>query len=876
MAEAFVDPAITPPDEGAQGVILLDLIQQINQETSLERVSALVADALRQIFSIDRFAIVLLQPDWSFQISSSRGLSEEYLRVVRENITKGAGARALAQRKPLYVIDAPESVEFEPLQEAARQEGFRSVLIIPLFLGVDPLGYLIMYHDRIRVYTPAEVVLAHALAQHAAFAVKNSRLRADNERYRADLEQRFDRRVAEAEAADEIMQGISASLDLESTLTSIVDIAARLSGAGSACIYLQMADGRFHPRAATGISLDRLQRIVLSPTDGLLGEMYRTRQPVEVADYLGDVQATPESRSEVERMGVRATVAVPLLRDREVVGALYVGKPGMEGFPPETVRILQRLTSFAQVALDNAKRFSDVTAERARLQMYFDAIPEGVIIYERDGRIALMNSTFRHAFGLQASIEPMTRNDLVHTPEGSQDQAVIFRYDTDAVFQRVLETGKPEQGLLEVRDTARTYEVHFNALRPGTDEPQGVMATIRDITAPLELERERSRSHLLAQLLELSAVLDATLAIPDLIERVVEAAVGLVGSHAGTIGLLEGNRIVFRRIWVDGVWSEVEPDLAHDQGITGRVMKTLQPYVTNNWATDPHVLPGLQQRFRFHRLVSVPMLDRKGNLVGTLEVHDPIVERDFGQLDIEALQVLAHQAAIAIENARLSRMKDEFLSIVSHELKTPVTSIKGFTQILQRRLPPQELERTGRYLDVLNSQADRLTRLINDLLDLSRIQQGRFRFDTGVINYGQLIRDVVQEMQLVAPRNRLTLESPDQVLVSGNGDRLRQVLINLVDNAVKYGPPEGEISLTVEEHDDGVHTYVCDEGNGLPQGEEERIFSQYYQLQQPDAKNSTGLGLGLFVSRQIVEGHGGRIWLDTNDHTSFCFTIPQV
>jgi signal transduction histidine kinase len=195
--------------------------------------------------------------------------------------------------------------------------------------------------------------------------------------------------------------------------------------------------------------------------------------------------------------------------------------------------------------------------------------------------------------------------------------------------------------------------------------------------------------------------------------------------------------------------------------------------------------------------------------------------------------------------------------------------------VLQRRLPPECLELGSRYLNIINAQADRLTSLINDLLDLSRIQTGRFVFDTHALNYTALMMDVLDELRLVSPENPITLTAPDRVMVIGNENRLRQVLINLVDNAVKHGPNSREVHLTVDVGQE-VTTYVCDEGSGLPPSESEQIFAPYYQVRHPSDRYSKGLGLGLFISRRIVEEHGGRIWLDDVDHTSFVFTLQPV
>jgi signal transduction histidine kinase len=388
-------------------------------------------------------------------------------------------------------------------------------------------------------------------------------------------------------------------------------------------------------------------------------------------------------------------------------------------------------------------------------------------------------------------------------------------------------------------------------------------------------ETERARSHLLSHLLELSAQLNSNLSIPVLTERAVEAAMELVGARGGAVGLLELERIVFRRIRLDRRWEDTDIAVQRGEGIAGLVWERMRPYINNHWSSERVTPSPLQRKFGFQRVIAVPMVDRSGTFVGVLELHDPLKERNFEQIDAEALQLLAHQATIAMDNARLSQLKDEFLSMVSHELKTPVTSIKGFVQLLQRRLPADSLELYGHYLDVLNLQTDRLAGLINDLLDLSRMQQGHFTFDRTPFHYSDLIRDVLSEVQLMTPHHRLDLSVPPHAVVLGNADRIRQVLVNLIDNAVKYGPPETPIEVTVEDRADSVATYVCDAGSTLPASEGERIFGPYYQARGSADQYARGLGLGLYVSRQIIEGHGGRIWLDANDHTSFGFTLPH-
>lgn len=894
MTEASPAPT-TPNDESTtpaswlDSAFLLDLVHEVNQGASRERVFTLVADALRHIFAIDRFALVLAQED-GLRMALSLGLSTHYIQTAHQKMAETAGARALAERRPWYIYDAPASPDFWPLQDAARQEGFRTVLILPLFAGPEPLGYLIMYHNATRQYVPTEIVLAQALAQQAAFAVHHARLAAETEERRRALEQAFQQRVTEAEAIDDILLRISSSLDLDSTLDTITITAAQLSDAATASIYLRDPDGMYRAKSAHGIPLTQLQTVELHENEGLLAELCRTGRPAQVGHYGEHVRASDTAMEVVSRVGVHATLGVPLLDGNRCTGALYVATTSATPFSDDAIHVLNRLAAFAQVAVQNARRFSTIQAELSQLQGYIDAIPEGVIIFDRDGTIVLVNNGLQRDLGNSAPLVGHSRRDVLANSARYAARPTTFHYDPDIVFQRVLETGQSEQGLLEMADPPQTYEIHFAPVRRGTQPVEGVVATLRDITVPLELERQRSRANLLAQLLDLSALLNSDLSVPVLVERVVEVATTLIGAGAGTLGLIEGDRLVFRRFRQPTGWIDFDVALEPGQGAPGLVWQTVAPYVSNDCAHDPRVLGVMQKRLGFQQLVCVPVINRSGRVLGTLGVYDPVIVRRFDQRDVEALQLLAHQVAIAIENARLNEMRDAFLSIVSHELKTPVTSIKGFAQVLQRRLateadndePPSHSgapanNSTSRYLAVINQQTDRLTALINDLLDLSRIQTGRFHFSVGTLDYHALVQDVIAEMELIAPNNAFHLEAGDEPAQGiGNGNRLRQVLVNLIENGIRHGPPGGAITLTISAQNGEIVTGVQDEGPGIPPGEEERIFGPYYQVHSGAEQPARGLGLGLYISRQIVDEHGGRIWVDAEHRSTFCFTIPAV
>ncbi|HZS95009.1 MAG TPA: GAF domain-containing protein, partial [Chloroflexota bacterium] len=596
--------------------------------------------------------------------------------------------------------------------------------------------------------------------------------------------------------------------------------------------------------------------------------------PVMVTDYISDVASGYHDGDDFRRFNVRCTLAVPLLQDGAVTGAIYAAKSDPVPFDPTTIRLLERVAIFAQIALRNAHHVAYVEEESSRLRGILDTVQESVMVFDRDGRVVAVNDALERELRVRVPLAGVRYDDLGRDRDRYFGRGIIPMRPFDETMRQVLETGDPLQGIVELTDPDRTYDARVAPLRVG-DEVTGIVVTLRDISPAIEVGRARSRAQVLDQLLQLSAILNSQLSIAALLDHVVEAAVGLVGARAGTLGLLEDNKLIFRRWLHDGVWDDIDLLLAQGEGISGVVWATGKPYITNDSSGDPHTIADVRAWMDIERALVVPLIDRSGRFLGTIQVHNPAGGDNFDEADVEALQLLAHQAAIALENAHLGQLKDEFLSVASHELKTPVTSIKGFTQVLQRRLPEELTGTFGRYLDIVDHQANRLTDLINSLLDVSRIQRGRFTFDMETLDYGQLVREVVTELRVVSPHNEITLEAPEEIFVRGNANRLRQVLVNLIDNAVKYGPRGGTIRVTVKPRDGEVATFVCDEGQGLPTEERDRIFSPYYQIPH-SAGPSNGLGLGLFITRQIISEHGGSVWLDDVDHTSFCFTTPAA
>jgi signal transduction histidine kinase len=212
------------------------------------------------------------------------------------------------------------------------------------------------------------------------------------------------------------------------------------------------------------------------------------------------------------------------------------------------------------------------------------------------------------------------------------------------------------------------------------------------------------------------------------------------------------------------------------------------------------------------------------------------------------------------QNAQLresERLKSDLVNTVSHELRTPLAGVLGFTKLLLTRDFDSETRR--HYLGIVDAQARRLSELIDDFLDIRRIEEGRFERAQELLDIGSLLREEAQLYSGQSPKHRLALTLPEEALpVIGNADRLRQVIGNLLSNAIKYSPQGGIVELMAEANDGTVRVEVRDEGIGIPEPQQPQIFTKFFRGDAA-ASGIPGTGLGLAVSRDIVEAHGGRI-----------------
>lgn len=225
------------------------------------------------------------------------------------------------------------------------------------------------------------------------------------------------------------------------------------------------------------------------------------------------------------------------------------------------------------------------------------------------------------------------------------------------------------------------------------------------------------------------------------------------------------------------------------------------------------------------------------------------------------------------------QMKSTFVSVISHELKTPVSLIKGYASTLRRPDASWEPETVRDGLGVIEEEADRLNALIDNLLDASRIQAGGFRLDLNEVNIAGLARRAVDGFRLQTDQHQFLLDFPAELPPAvADEARIRQVIDNLVSNAIKYSPDGGVIRVGAWHDSHGVTVYVADEGVGIPPAEQPRLFESFYRVDSGMRRQAKGTGLGLYLSKAIVDAHHGQIWVRSapGQGSTFFFTLPTV
>jgi signal transduction histidine kinase len=290
----------------------------------------------------------------------------------------------------------------------------------------------------------------------------------------------------------------------------------------------------------------------------------------------------------------------------------------------------------------------------------------------------------------------------------------------------------------------------------------------------------------------------------------------------------------------------------------------------------------LMRSIGFTSALIVPLKIQK-KVIGCIGFITTEARRHYNQSDVAIAEELANRASIAIDNAQLYSnsqkaigLRDEFISVASHELKTPVTSVKMFTQVLKQHSEQIGDTKAIQHLSTMDKQLNKLTELIYDLLNVSKIQAGRMEFNLKSFDFDAHIYEIVNVLQQSSRKHKIIIEGSTHKKVRGDEERLGQVINNLVSNAIKYSPKSSKILIKLRSDKHSVTVAVQDFGIGMEKEHLAKIFERFYRVYDTTDKTFPGLGIGLYISSEIIKRHGGRLWVesDKGKGSTFYFTLP--
>jgi len=715
--------------------------------------------------------------------------------------------------------------------------GFRSILAVPLVSRDKAIGVLCLRSMQYGAYGEQNLALAERIGAQIAGAMSNARLHAE-----------VQRQAAEREMLAQIGRIISSTLDIDAVYKRFADEVRRLLPFDMISITTTDFERgtATHAFAEGDLAIGRAVGDPIPLTETLTDAVARERTGRVLSDIAEPLTEQFPSLAPLVAAGARSILSVPLVSKGQTIGTLQLTSREQEAYRDENLALAERIAAQIAGGIANA-RMHAATLEAEQALRVSESRYRGLVetshdlVYHIDveGRYTYLNPAWETVLGYR--VEEMLGRGVweFQTPEVAGLTAERFRRDSGFNWLTADGFEMPHQ----TRRGDTVFLVHKLDEVLGADgQRAGIQGTAHDVT-----EERRALAELRARGAALEAAADA-MVITDrsgTIEYVNEAFIALTGySKEEAVGQ---NPRILKSSWQDeayyrGMWDTI---------LAGNV-----------W--EGRLVNRRKDGLEYPEEMSItPVLGADGAIARFIAVKRDISER------IRAEEDRALRLRLDAENRELQRVaevKSQFLSTVSHELRTPLTSIIAFTDIVgrnrERNLDPRQLAQ----LDVIRRNGRRLNELIKDLLDVSRVDGGTLKleqtefdahrlFDEVLSNFAPILEERVQVLETSVPDGELWMHA-DQ-------NRLAQVASNLLSNASKYSPEGSRIDLAAHTEGGRLHLEVRDGGIGIADEDMPRLFTPFFRADNEQTRSVSGTGLGLVITKAIVEEHGGEISVDS-------------
>jgi len=569
------------------------------------------------------------------------------------------------------------------------------------------------------------------------------------------------------------------------------------------------------------------EQIEIRMGEGFIGWVGKTGETFITSDISKDPRFADFPRAKKK---VTSAIAAPIKITDRTVGVISCASSTRKRFTSDDLELLDSVASLAGAAIERADLYQQLLS---RGEAVTESLIDGLVVVDRECRVVMTNRTSREMLGARPGMgEPLERilkgkvgewrrlcrdieNRIIDCPPGEPPTA--FSRDLKIV------AGIGEGRVLSARVSPVTSQ---------WSTVIGAVLLLQDVT-----EVQRLTGELALEKTKLEAVLE-------------NVAVGVLAvSNQGEV--LMANSTVFNMLAMARPWwwlgSGLE-DAIPEPALVRLIRRAIDEDKT---LIDETVVLSSGRHLEVSCTPMKQLSTGKGGVVTVLH-------------DVTGI----HE----VEQART-----DFVSMVSHELRTPLTSIKAYVDTLQRRDVTFDDETRSGFIDVIARETERMTRLINDILDLSRIEAGRLDFKPTFVDLPALVRKVVSRIESQTEDHKVVLDLPvDMEPVLAEQQKLDQVMLNLIGNALKYSPGGGEVEIAVKRLKEKAMVSVTDHGMGIPPDQLPFVFDKYHRGGKAADGGIRGSGLGLFVTKSIVETHGGRIWAESTEGegTTMIFTLP--
>lgn len=734
-----------------------------------------------------------------------------------------------------------------------------------------------------------------------------------------------ERAATRFEALNSIGAALTSELDETRLLHTIAETACHLTGASFAAFTLRPVNelgeplvpsegNLFHLAAVVGVTKEQEQLFRRMPLggEGLLAPIFHHGTTVRVGDALqyvhlsGSAHGAPHASSEdrilarqaafeyahgqmpqarLRSMGVprghpvvRSFLGAPLLdRAGNVRGGLLLGHIEPDRFTSEDEQLLVGLAAEAAVAIENARLFSAEQTQARELDAIFESIADGITLIDEQGEIVRENRTARRLRELMESHTDAPQQ-MRQTPQQVLQQAAAITQEGETWQEHAISIVDEANDTREFMMTASPLRPVTAHLRPGQSElmhagekhllNSGSVVVWHDVTEAHRLLVER-QAH---------AETEARRVLLQMVIDELPSGVYLVRGRDARLVL--GNRAA-KEVW-GAAWQTDQPmtEFLAQNGIRifhfdGRPLAQAD-FATLRAVRNGEVVRHHQEIIRHRDGTALPVL------VNAVALDSRVLDwNGSGDGEIEPAAIVVQQDVTALKEAE--RLKDEFIGIAAHELRTPLAVIKGFAQMLisqtARGNGPELAEWQAEAIQDIDQATSRLVELTEDLLDVTRLQAGRLELNPEPTDLVALARRIIARFQVTTEKHIISFyTSCEHIVVEADPRRIEQVVSNLLNNAIKYSPEGGEIAVTAHEDEQGGAAILSirDSGIGIPVGQQGRIFSRFARADNARDSNIGGTGLGLYLSHELVERHNGRIWFESvqNLGSTFYVSLP--